>query len=137
MKHESLLDRTKAFITLGLSAGLLIGHPVSAGSSLPYYEIPATKTPAKKTKFKTNFSRNNNAVKIYPDVFTRSMHVVAKYNEGREIDFFVLDMEGTLMQNFKMKQKDHQKITGLEKGRYQYRVFDGDEETANGYFEIR
>ena len=46
------------------------------------------------------------------------MHVVAKDNDGQEISFFVFDLQGTLLQNFKMKGKDKQQITGLAKGRY-------------------
>ena len=136
---QSVLIRTKALVTLGLSAGLLIGHPVMAGYSEAKIENPlrdpGEKAPAKKTKAAN--SRKNNIVKIYPDLFRRSMHVVAKENDGKEIDFYVFDLEGTLIQNFKMKEKDRQQLQGLEKGKYQYRVFTGDEESANGQFEIR
>ena len=65
------------------------------------------------------------------------MHVVAKENDGKEIDFFVFDLEGTLVQNYKMKAKEHIRIQGLQRGSYVYRVFCGDEETAAGNFEIR
>jgi hypothetical protein len=50
------------------------------------------------------------------------MHVVAKDNEGKEIDFFVFDLEGSLVQHYKMKGKDHNKMTGLSRGTYVYRV---------------
>ena len=65
------------------------------------------------------------------------MHVVAKDNDGKEIDFFVFDVEGSIVQHYKMKAKDHNKISGLARGKYVYRVFNGDEETAAGNFEIR
>ena len=65
------------------------------------------------------------------------MHVVAKENEGKEVDFFVFNMQGTLMLNYKMKSGDHQRITGLSRGTYEYRVFSGDEETASGKFMIK
>ena len=121
----------RAFITLGMSAGLVFaGNKAMAGEEDPNKK---TKAPAAKTMS----SRNNSTVKIYPDIVKRDMHVIAKDNAGKEIDFFVFDMQGTLMQNFKMKQKDHQKITGLARGTYIYRVFSGDEETATGQFEIR
>ena len=81
-------------------------------------------------------SRNNAAVRIYPDVFSRKMHVVAKENEGKEIDFFVFDLEGTLMQHYKMEDGDHKKLS-LARGKYIYRVFSGDEETATGNLEVR
>jgi hypothetical protein len=81
-------------------------------------------------------SRNNTAVRIYPDLFKRVMHVVAKENEGKEIDFFVFDLEGTLMQHYKMDDGDHKKLS-LARGKYIYRVFSGDEETATGNLEVR
>ncbi len=114
----------------------MAGHLAIAGIEKPVKD-PGEKTPAKKAKAKIATSRNNNVIKIYPDIFRRSMHVVAKDNDGQQIDFFVFDMEGTLVQNFKMKEKDRQQLSGMAKGRYQYRVFTGDEETANGQFEIR
>ena len=82
-------------------------------------------------------SRNNNAVKIYPAIIQKAMHVVAKENDGKEIDFFVFDLEGTLLKHYKMNDGDHKKITGLERGKYIYHVFRGDEETATGKFDIR
>jgi hypothetical protein len=91
----------------------------------------------KTAKARTQSSRNNNSVKIYPDLVKRVMHVVAKENDGKEIDFFVFDLEGTLMQHYKMENGDHERITGLTRGRYVYRVFTGDEETATGELEIR
>lgn len=142
MKSKFLRNRTKGIITLGLSAGLLIGHPAFAGdNSYPASEKPVKdpteKKPSKAKDSKTVSSRNNDVVKIYPDIIRRSMHVVAKDNDGQEISFFVFDLQGTLLQNFKLKEKEKQHITGLAKGRYQYRVFSGDEETANGQFDIR
>lgn len=91
--------------------------------------------PAKTAKISS--SRNNNAVKIYPDIIKKSMHVVAKDNDGKGIDFFVFDMDGTLMKHYKMNDGDHKKLNGLARGKYIYHVFCGDEETASGKFDIR
>lgn len=107
----------------------------SVVSANPGEEEPAKKKD--KAKAKAFASLNNSSVKIYPDALKRDMHVVAKDNDGKEIDFFVFDLQGTLIQNYKMKAKDHYRITGLARGTYIYRVFCGDEETAAGKFEIR
>jgi hypothetical protein len=77
------------------------------------------------------------AIKIFPDALKRIMHVVIKEREEKEIDFFVFDMQGTLILNYKMKAGSHERITGLARGTYIYRVFTGDEETENGDFEIK
>ncbi|HMR91523.1 MAG TPA: T9SS type A sorting domain-containing protein [Chitinophagaceae bacterium] len=75
-------------------------------------------------------------IKIYPDPSKKAMYVEAKQAHGLKIDFFVFDLEGTLMKHFKMKTGDREKISGLEKGKYVYSVFSGDEEADHGEFDI-
>lgn len=99
-----------------------------------HIEKPGEKKPVKKLK---SSSLNNAAVKIYPDAWKRLMHVVAKEGNSREIDFYVFDLQGTLVRHFKIKPGGHERISGLAKGKYHYRVFAGDEETISGKFEIR
>jgi len=134
-----------SFITLSLLAGLMLAQPAFAiGKPFKKYSITNNNEPVEekaikkeKARSKAFSSRNNSSVKIYPDIIKREMHVVAKENEGKNVDFFVFDLQGTLMQNYKLKAKDHFRISGLTKGTYVYRVFCGDEETASGKFEIR
>ncbi len=100
------------------------------------------KKPAKKTKKEAKTatlkpSLNNKVVKIYPDIIRREMHVVTKESSDADLDFYVFSTDGTLVQQYKMGPKEHKRISGLEKGKYVYRVFEGDEETATGQFEIR
>jgi hypothetical protein len=101
-------------------------------------EKTIAEEPASKVKKKKNNTRlNNKVVKIYPDIIKREMHVVAKENNGKVVDFFVFSTEGTIVQQYKMSEREHKKITGLAPGKYIYRVFTGDTETAFGNFEIR
>ena len=144
MKLKFTKQRFKIFLALGMATGLIIAQPVfAAGKSskknLPVITNPGEDKPAKKSKAKTKAftSLNNSSVKIYPDVIKREMHVVAKENDGKEIDFFVFDVEGTLIHHYKMKPKEHDKISGLSRGTYMFHVFSGDEETAAGNFDIR
>ena len=106
----------------------------------PLFALAGGDGPAeggKGVKKNKSTSKNNTAVKIYPDALKRIMHVIAKENQGKEVEFFVFDMQGTLMLNYKMKSGDHQKIVGLARGSYEYRVFTGDEQTASGKFLIK
>jgi hypothetical protein len=141
MKLNLKPKKLKAIFTLGLSTGVFFTQPLMAienpgNNPVGITNNPGEKKPAKK-KGKTFSSLNNSSVKIYPDALKREMHVVAKNNDGKMIDFFVFDLEGTLVQNYKMNAKDHYRISGLARGIYVYRVFSGDEETATGKFEIR
>ena len=135
--------RKSKLLALGIAGSLLAASPLMAAAKPLHINFLSVfngeEKPAKKTKAKTKAfaSLNNTAVKIYPDALKREMHVVAKENEGKEIDFFIFDLEGTLLHNYKMESKAHKKISGLSRGTYVYRVFTGDEETAAGKFEIR
>jgi hypothetical protein len=95
---------------------------------------PKDKKEAKKAKVSS--SRNNSSVKIYPDILKRVMHVVAKDND-ETVDFYVFDLEGTMVKHYKMKSGDHERIADLARGKYVFSVFAGDDETATGNFEIR
>ena len=141
MKLRVTKKNLKTILILGLTTGVFFTQPLLA-IERPVKSVtgitlnPGEEKPAKK-KTKTVASLNNNSVKIFPDALKREMHVVAKNNAGKMIDFFVFDVHGTLVQNYKMKEKDHYRISGLARGTYVYRVFNGDEETATGNFDIR
>ena len=145
MKLKLNIKRLKTILTLGFSTGVFFTQPLLAFEN-PAKNVagirhdPGEEKPAKKktkAKARSFASHNNSSVKIYPDVLKREMHVVAKDNNGKVIDFYVFDVEGTLVQNYKMQAKDHLRISGLARGTYVYRVFNGDEETAAGNFEIK
>jgi hypothetical protein len=121
-------------ITAGICFSVLAIQPYTLMSSATIEK----KEEKRPVKTRTNYSsRNNHAVKIYPDVIKKAMHVVAKENDGKEIDFFVFDLQGVLMKHFRMNGRDREEITGLKRGKYIYHVFCGDEETATGKFDIR
>lgn len=91
----------------------------------------------------TNATESKNAripkkekeVKIYPDLLKKIMHV--KNVETAKVDFFVFDDAGTIMVHYKMNEKDHKKINGLDKGTYTYQVFKNDEMSESGKIIIK
>ncbi|HEY6503828.1 MAG TPA: hypothetical protein VIZ28_07640 [Chitinophagaceae bacterium] len=120
-------------------AGICIAFAMLMQSTASQAGTGINKDPDEKEKKETkkttvSASRNNSSVRIYPDMIKRAMHVVAK-DEG--IDFFVFDVEGTLVHHYKMKSGDHEKMTDLKRGKYVFHVFSGDQETASGNFDIR
>ena len=134
-KKTKKLHFKKIIPFLGIASMLLFSVSVFAKDG-PSEDKPVKKSKETKFKLKAFTSLNNASVRIYPDIIKRDMHVIAKENK-KEIDFFVFDVEGTLLHHYKMKDKDHYKISGLARGTYVYRVFSGDEETAAGDFQIR
>ena len=114
----------------------LLTHSFASFASGITNDDPKDKKEEKETNKKVSSSRNNSSVKIYPDIFKRVMHVVAKDGEAM-IDFFVFDSEGVIVKHYKMKSGDHQRITDLARAKYVFSVFCGDEQTATGKFEVR
>ena len=142
MKLKFFPQIFKITASLSICIGLLIVQPLSA-TTRPYKALADFKVVAgrdqfyKKEKHKLLSLRNNSSVKIYLDASQKKVHVIAKENNGKQIDFFLFDLEGTLIHNHKLKVKDHHRVTNLVKGVYVYRVFCGDEETASGQLEIQ
>lgn len=142
MNRTAIIQHLRRFSLFAVAA-LCLGTAVRAGDSLlnnsPGAKPATEEEPAKKSKLKSQVAgtRNNHVVKIYPDMIRRDMHVVAKETGVAEMDFYVFDLNGNLVLRKKMKERDHQRISGLARGTYLYRVFIGDRETAAGEFEIR
>lgn len=80
-------------------------------------------------------AKKDKDVKIYPDVWKRLMHV--KNIESEALDFYVFDIDGSIMIHYKMDEKDHKKIYGLDRGTYTYQVFKKDEMSESGRLVIK
>jgi len=91
------------------------------------------KKPAKKEK---SF-KNQNVVKVYPDMVKKEMHVIAKSGIDKEIEFMVFDINGNMVLNYKMKPGEKRTITELKKGSYLYHVFAEDEYLTTGKIVFR
>ena len=141
MRHILQHKRHVVFFVFSICVCLLYSS-IAKAESTPYINLGeyahGLKIPV-KTKFKTRLFAPNtiSTVKIYPDFVKREMHVIAKKKNKKVVDFFVFDMQGTLLFNKRMKANDHAKIQNLHRGKYLYRVFAGDEETTAGEIEFR
>jgi hypothetical protein len=81
--------------------------------------------------------KNTIAVKVFPDAIKKTMHVVAKGSNEKEISFFVFDVEGKMIVDYTMKAGDRRTIRPLRKGNYMYHVFCGDEYIGSGKMQFR
>ena len=125
MKTNSTLSILKRS-SCALSLALLLGSAQSCS-------VTESVNTAEKTRLR--LSRREREVKIYPDIIKKTIHV--KNVESSEVDFFVFDPQGTLMVHYKMNEKDHKRINGLDKGTYTYQVFVKDEMSESGKIVIK
>ena len=125
MKTNSTLSYLK-------NSSYLFGLALLLGSTQSCSVTENTNTTESKN---ARISKKEREVKIYPDLLKNVMHV--KSVETAKVDFFVFDSEGTIMVHYKMNEKDHKKINGLEKGTYTYQVFKNDEMSESGRIIIK
>jgi hypothetical protein len=81
--------------------------------------------------------KNQNVVKVFPDPIKKTIHVVARTANEKEIDFLVFDINGNMVLNYKMKAGEKRSISNLKKGAYMYHVFSEDEYLTTGKIEFR
>ena len=124
MKTNSTLSYLK-------NSSFLLGLALLLGTTQSCSVTENTNAESKNAKS----SKKEREVIIYPDLLKNVMHV--KNAEATKIDFFVFDSEGTIMVHYKMNEKDHKKINGLEKGIYTYQVFKNDEMSESGKIVIK
>ena len=91
------------------------------------------KKPAKKER---SF-KNQNVVKVFPDMIKKKVHVIARSGNEKEIEFLVFDINGNMVVNYKMKAGEKRTISELKKGSYMYHVFSEDEYMTTGKIVVR
>ena len=84
-----------------------------------------------------NVARKTN-IRIFPNP---SLNGVLYINHSdhrlKEVQFYVFDLEGTMMHNMKLKEKEKKQISGLKKGVYMYDVFYNDESIDRGKIIVK
>ena len=106
-----------------------VGKSLCAANNVPVVKnFDDDKKPARKER---SF-KNENAIKVFPDVLKKAMHVLAKPGNRKEIEFLVFDVNGNMVLNYKMQAGERKTITDLNKGSYMYYVFADDEYLMTG-----
>ena len=75
------------------------------------------------------------AVKIYPNPSYGKLSVTA--NTSSTLHFYIFDLEGTLVYQAVLNNKERKTIENLKKGTYLYDVFEKDESIEEGKIVIR
>jgi len=80
-------------------------------------------------------NEGKNVVKIYPNPSYGKLSVSASTNSS--LHFYIFDMEGTLVYQAVLNNKQRKIIENLKKGTYLYDVFENDESIEEGKIIIK
>lgn len=139
MKQNKLKAVTKQFACVAAALLLLMSVSfVAKANNSAGITIEEKKEDEKKNKAKkSEISKRNSSVKIYPNIASRTIYVKLKKKQTRNAELFVFDEQGSMIQNYKLSPRKKIKLKGLERGTYTYSVFSGDELTASGQLEVK
>lgn len=76
-------------------------------------------------------------IKLYPDAANQVLFFGAKGIYGRAYQLFIFDVEGKLVKQVNIKNKQTTVLEHIEKGDYLFEVFSDDERIENGQVIVR
>ena len=131
MKKKRFNNSRQNYLFTGI-AGLVLSSSHSPFENTDVFKNQHTVERKSVRSANTFKKERKNLIKIVHNPEKKSVRVVVKDIAGQTIDFYVFDLEGTMVINYKLKSKEKKIITNLEKGAYTYNAFSGDEETDFG-----
>ena len=76
-------------------------------------------------------------IKIYPGSTHEALFFNASGEEGKVYQFFIFDLDGNLVKQTQIRNKQTTIITNFNKGCYTFEVFSDDEHIENGTLTIK
>ena len=132
MKKKRLFNNSRQNYLFTGIAGLVLSSSHSPFENADVFKNQRTVERKSVGSGNTFKKERKNLIKIVHNPEKKSVRVVVKDIAGQTIDFYVFDLEGTMVINYKLRSKEKKIITTLEKGAYTYNAFSGDEETDFG-----
>ena len=136
MKKKRLFKSSRQNYLFTGIAGLVLSSSHSSFDNADVFKNQRTVERKSISEGNGYKKERKNLIKIVHNTEKKSIRVMVKDIAGDTIDFYVFDLEGTMVVNYKLKSKEKKIITNLEKGAYTYNAFSGDEETDFGKIVI-
>ena len=110
---------------------MLLSFTVSSNRDNRTISNNLSDSPEIKKKVKVK----KNVVKIYPNPSFGKISISA--NTAQPLHFYIFDLEGTLIYQTVLKNKDRKNLDNLKKGTYMYDVFEKDESIEEGKIVVK
>lgn len=76
-------------------------------------------------------------IKLYPDITNETLFFMAQGEQGKIYQLFVFDMDGRLVKQTNVRNRETTILSAFEKGYYLIEIFSNDERIENGSITIR
>jgi hypothetical protein len=126
--NPRLIKQPVLYTILALFLLTLVQLPAKANSHTPYKDSILVNKLLTSKKYK---------IKIYPGATNEVLFFNASGEEGKVYQFFLFDMEGNMVKQTQIRNKQTTILTNFNKGCYTFEVFSDDEHIENGTLTIR
>lgn len=118
-------------LVMGLFAG-----SASAAVALPAFPSSSTQ-PADTILVQKQVNTRKHKIKLYPNANHQVLFFSVQGADGRVYQLFLFDVEGKLVKQVHIRNKETTVLNNMGKGNFLYEVFSEDERLANGQVIIR
>jgi hypothetical protein len=99
---------------------------------------PYGKMPVYSTIVVGKFSENKKyKIRIFPDAYKQVLLISADSRQKKDYRFFMFDMDGKLINEADIHDRETTVFDNLEKGNYLFEIFSNDERIENGTLSIK
>ncbi|MEO8583942.1 MAG: T9SS type A sorting domain-containing protein [Flavitalea sp.] len=83
------------------------------------------------------FADKSHRISLYPDANQKVIFFSVKGDEGKSYQLFVFDMDGNMVRQTEIRNKQTTLLKDIEKGVYLFQVFSNDEKIGTGRISVK
>ncbi|MEP7278356.1 MAG: T9SS type A sorting domain-containing protein [Bacteroidota bacterium] len=132
----------KTFLPSSKPSGQSVLYTILALVLLTLVQLPVQATGAHHTVkdsilISKTLTSKKYKIKIFPGASNEVIFFTASGEEGKVYQFFLFDMEGNMVKQTQIRNKETTILTNFNKGCYTFEVFSDDEHIENGTVTIK
>jgi hypothetical protein len=119
-----------------LVVGMLLSS-VSSSIARPAFSSHVKGQPADTILVQKQVNTKKHKIKLYPNATHQVLFFSANGEDGKVYQLFMFNLEGKLIKQVNIRNKETTVLNNMGKGNYLYEVFSEDERLENGQVIIR
>jgi hypothetical protein len=127
-----------ALVTLGmiLSAQSNFAH-AAAGGPIAGGHRPSGYDTLHSIEISKSLSSKKHKIRLYPDARQQVLFFSANGENGKVYQLFLFDMDGRLVTQTQIRNRETTVLTNISEGNFLFEVFTDDERIENGQLKVR
>ncbi|MBY0535980.1 MAG: T9SS type A sorting domain-containing protein [Chitinophagaceae bacterium] len=125
------------FYSRALTSLMVSGTIVVALSGFTTVSPSAQVTLKDSIIIQKQLTSKKHKIKLYPNNTSSVLFFSASGEEGKVYQLFVFDIDGKLIKQVNIRNKQTTVVNNIEKGQYSFEVFSDDERIENGLLTVK